>query len=85
MISLESIKFPSTIRYIGENAFDHSSPVHNHSDLREVVFNDGLLRIGEGAFNECRSLLSIIYIALFREISWREVFLSLYKVEKGGF
>ena len=59
-ISLESIKFPSTIRYIGANAFDHSDPVHNRSDLKEVVFNDGLLRIGEGAFKGCKSLLQVV-------------------------
>jgi len=57
-ISLESIKFPSTIRYIGAHAFDHLSPVRR-SDLKEVVFNDGLLRIEERAFNECRSLLQV--------------------------
>ena len=59
-VSLESIKFPSTIRAIGAHAFDHSSAFHCRSDLKEVVFNDGLVRIGEGAFNGCRSLLSII-------------------------
>ena len=58
-ISLESIKFPSTIRYIGAHAFDHLSPVRR-SDLKEVVFNDGLLRIEERAFNECRSLVCIV-------------------------
>ena len=58
-ISLESIKFPSTIRYIGAHAFDHLTPVRR-SDLKEVVFNDGLLRIGERAFNECRSLVCIV-------------------------
>ena len=59
-ISLESIKFPSTIRYIGANAFDHSSPVHNRSDLKEIVFNDGLLRIGDEAFKGCKSLLQVV-------------------------
>jgi len=59
-VSLESINFPSTIRYIGANAFDHSDPFYNRSDLKEVVFNDGLLRIGDEAFKGCKSLTQVV-------------------------
>ena len=51
--SLESIKLPSTVTEIGSFAFTGCS------NLREVMFNDRLQKIGDRAFYNCSSLESI--------------------------
>ena len=51
--SLESINIPSSMAEIGYYAFDGCS------ELREVVLNDGLVKIGNSVFQRCTSLESI--------------------------
>ena len=48
--SLESIKLPSTVTEIGNNAFNSCC------NLREVTLNERLQKIGDGAFYRCKSL-----------------------------
>lgn len=50
---LWAVLLPSTIQYIGRDAFSDSS-------IHEIILNDGLLSIGEGAF--AYSKLTSIYI-----------------------
>ena len=51
--TLSSIKLPSTVTEIGEQAF------YGCGNLKEVVFNDGLQKIGDSAFYYCTPLSSI--------------------------
>ncbi|KAL7544087.1 hypothetical protein ACHAXR_013518 [Thalassiosira sp. AJA248-18] len=51
-ISMESIKFPSTLSEVGYNSFNKCIV------LREVVLNEGLQKIGWSAFRDCLSLES---------------------------
>ena len=51
--SLESLKFPSTMKSIGSSAF------RNCIKMEEFNLNDGLVSIGEGAFQYCTGLHSL--------------------------
>ena len=50
---LESVIFPSTLKTVGREAFNHCS------DLQEVIFSEGLEELGPWAFNHCESLEKI--------------------------
>ena len=63
--SIWFITFPSTIIEIGISAFARCT------SLREVVLNEGLVKIGEGAFSDCNSLQSITLPTTIVEISSR--------------
>ena len=52
--SLESVALPSSVTEINERAFGDCS------NLREVVFNEGLENTGMGAFGQCTSLESVV-------------------------
>ena len=41
------------------NAIDNLSPVHENSNVKKVVIEDGVTSIGESAFYSCKSLTSI--------------------------
>ena len=61
---LESITLPSTLVEIGQGAF------HGCSNLREVIFNEGLQEIGDYAFTNCTSLESITLPSTLLEIGY---------------
>ena len=46
----ESVIFPSTLKTVGKEAFNHCS------ELREVIIPDGVEELGSRAFNNCGSL-----------------------------
>ena len=88
--SLYSIKLPSTVTEIGANAFQFCS------NLSEVVFNEGLQKIGGVAFGYCTSLESITLPSTVTEIGrsafgscnrLREIVLNdgLQKIEQNAF
>ena len=60
--SLPSITLPSTVAEIGGYAFKDCK------QLREVVFNEGLQKIGVSAFRMCTSLSSITIPSTVTEI-----------------
>lgn len=49
----ESVIFPSTLKTVGKEAFNHCS------ELREVIIPDGVEELGSWAFNHCGSLEKI--------------------------
>lgn len=51
--SLETVRFPSTLKYIGTASFS------NCTNLQEVVFPDSILEIGDFAFFSCNKIKSI--------------------------
>ena len=65
---LESVSFPSTIRKIGDEAFD------NCSKLRKVVFPEGLEYVGGQCFWGCRNLEYLDFPSTITEWSY-EVFI----------
>ncbi|KAL7526480.1 hypothetical protein ACHAXR_001507, partial [Thalassiosira sp. AJA248-18] len=56
------IKFPSTVTEVGDYAFNGCT------NLRDVVLNEGLQRIGAAAFRDCRSLDTIKFPSTVTEI-----------------
>lgn len=63
---LSKIIFPSTLKEIGENAFDS----HEHL-CGEIVFPEGLLHIGKDAFRSCSQIEKIELPSTIQSISQR--------------
>ena len=60
---MDSIRLPSTVAEIGPGAF------YNCENMRELVLNDGLTKIGRSAlFEDCGSLVSISVPSTIAEI-----------------
>lgn len=63
--SIESIILPSTMKDVGQHAFDGCKSLVN------VQLNEGLEKIGSQAFGFCKSLTSIIFPSTVRCIDYR--------------
>ena len=61
---IKEIKIPSSVRYIGESAFDDTA-------LEQVTLNDGLECIDTWAFYRCSSLKKIIIPSSVNEIGYQ--------------
>ena len=57
--SLQSIVIPEGVTEIGANAFAGAADQHYYSALAHVELPDSLVRIGAGAFSQCRNLLDL--------------------------
>lgn len=57
--SLQSIVIPEGVTEIGKNAFAGDATNHYYSALAHVELPDSLVRIGAGAFSQCRNLLDL--------------------------
>lgn len=53
-IHLGSVELPSTLQRVGEGAFAYCE-----QDLKELIFQDGLLEIGKNAFQNCKQLEAV--------------------------
>ena len=62
--NVTSVRFHPSVIEVEDEAFQHCR------SLIEVVFNDGLQRIGASAFNKCTSLSCIILPSTFTEIGY---------------
>lgn len=61
---LEEIEFPSSLKYLGQNAF------YGCKNLKRVRFNDGLMVIDKDAFNYCTNLKEVTLPYSLQEIGW---------------
>ena len=60
--NVTSVRFPSTVVEVEDEAFQSCN------SLIEVVFNDGLQKIGRAAFHKCASLSSVTLSSTVIEI-----------------
>lgn len=62
--NIKSIKTPSTLKIIGTSAFsDQGNNINGSDSLEEIILNEGLINIGNGAFATNRaSIIKNLYI-----------------------
>ncbi|UWX59658.1 leucine-rich repeat domain-containing protein [Chryseobacterium oranimense] len=61
--NIKKVKTPSTLKIINNGAFDGQVNMVSGSDsLEEIILNEGLIRIGDYAFNCSRAAVKDLYI-----------------------